>query len=68
MKSEGSGVTPRNEVFRRIGRHIINFQRVEMQLKLLVIAGGTSGTPESEEGNFTKKKHSRTTPNTSICQ
>jgi hypothetical protein len=56
MKSESSRDSPRDEAFKKIGRNIVNFQRIEMMLKQLVIDGGVSGTTDSFEKNFAKKK------------
>jgi hypothetical protein len=56
MTPESSSDSPRDEAFMKIGRNIVNFQRIEMMLKQLVIAGGVSGTTVSFEKNFAKKK------------
>lgn len=48
----------RDEALRKIGRNVVNFQKIEMLLKLLVICGGAEGTPESLERDHTKKAES----------
>jgi len=58
MKSEHSLLTPRDEVFRKIGRNVVNFQRIEMLLKHFVTTGDISGTVDTLIQNFTKKKES----------
>ena len=48
----------RDEALRRIGRNVVNFQKIEMLLKLLVICGSAEGTVESFEWKQTKASES----------
>jgi hypothetical protein len=47
MNSEQDIVTVRDEVFRKIGRNLLNFQKIELMLKFLV-ANGFISSPLSE--------------------
>jgi hypothetical protein len=55
MDSEPELTQIRDEVFQKIGRTFLNFQKIERLLKYLIINGQTSGTVNDLKNNQQKR-------------